>query len=217
MKWCQRTFAQVKDALYGDLSYILMTSNTLVLQTDASEMAVGLCFPRWWRGGMPRKWITHGRKRMSGLQVGSTLQYFLLGWVFSLWSDHAPFQWLHCMKDAYMQMTHWYLALQPFKLKMTHSLGSQMVVADFLSPGEGTELAAGGVCCSRDVVWWCFLNGRRGQGERVCWWVNRDTCMWLMNKCFVFSEQLQDDKGGEKKRGESTEVHSVVQACLPFS
>ena len=66
-----------------------------------------------------------------------TLRYYLLGRPFTLCTDHAPLQWLHRMKDANARITRWYLALQPFKFKVIHRPGTQMVVADFLSRLEG--------------------------------------------------------------------------------
>lgn len=33
-------------------------------------------------------------------QTVDSLHYYLLGWLFTLCSDHAVVQWLHCMKDA---------------------------------------------------------------------------------------------------------------------
>ena len=73
------------------------------------------------------------------------LRYYLLGRPFTLWSDHAPLQWLHRMKDTNARITRWYLALQPFKFKVVHRPGARMVVADFLSRsgGEGGELVVG--------------------------------------------------------------------------
>nr|XP_043887672.1 uncharacterized protein LOC122773229 [Solea senegalensis]XP_043891582.1 uncharacterized protein LOC122775615 [Solea senegalensis] len=76
------------------------------------------------------------------------LRYYLLGRPFTLWSDHAPLQWLHRMKDANARITRWYLALQPFRFKVIHRPGHRMAVADFLSrsaEGGGSGLAAGGV------------------------------------------------------------------------
>ena len=75
-----------------------------------------------------------------------TLCYYLLGCSFTLCLDHTPLQWLHCMKDTNVRITRWYLALQPFKFKVIHRPGTQMVVADFLSrlpEQEGRELAVG--------------------------------------------------------------------------
>ncbi len=72
-----------------------------------------------------------------------TLRYYLLGWEFTLCSDHAPLQWLHRMKDTNARITRWYLALQPFKFKVIHRPGTQMTVADFLSRNGG---GGGGAC-----------------------------------------------------------------------
>ncbi|KAM8915908.1 uncharacterized protein AB9W97_016755 isoform 2-T2 [Spinachia spinachia] len=61
-----------------------------------------------------------------------SLCYSLLGRSFSLFSEHAPLQWLHRMKDTNTRITRWYLALQPFNFKVVHRPGMQIVVADFL-------------------------------------------------------------------------------------
>ncbi|XP_051954641.1 ankyrin repeat and SOCS box protein 2 isoform X2 [Xyrauchen texanus] len=57
-----------------------------------------------------------------------TLRYYLLRWAFTLCFDHAPLQWLHRMKDANARITHWYLALQPFKFGVVHRPGAQITV-----------------------------------------------------------------------------------------
>ncbi len=89
-----------------------------------------------------------------------TLRYYLLGREFTLCSDHAPLQWLHRMKDTNEWITHWYLALQPFKFQVVHRPGVQMAVDDFLSRNGG-GLQAGrlpglswavGVCGEGGVV-----------------------------------------------------------------
>ncbi len=89
-----------------------------------------------------------------------TLRYYLLGREFTLCSDHAPLQWLHRMKDTNARITRWYLALQPFKFKVIHRLGTQMTVADYLSRNGGGLQAGGlpglsravGVCGEGGVV-----------------------------------------------------------------
>ncbi|XP_060786761.1 uncharacterized protein LOC132892488 [Neoarius graeffei] len=103
------------------------------------------------------------------------LRYYLLGHPFTLCLDHAPLQWLHCMKDANARITCWYLALQPFSFKVVHRPGVQMVVADFLSrQGVGSRLQAGrppdlsravGVCGSGGVVKRRSGTGGRSQGR----------------------------------------------------
>jgi len=37
--------------------------------------------------------------------VVDSLRYYLLGCSFTLWSDHAPLQWLHLMKDTNVGIT----------------------------------------------------------------------------------------------------------------
>ena len=72
------------------------------------------------------------------------LCYYLLGRLFILWLDHAPLQWLHRMKDANVQITRWYLALQ-----VIHRPGNHMVVADFLS--RSAKEGGSGLVASR--IW----------------------------------------------------------------
>ncbi|XP_060799055.1 uncharacterized protein LOC132900783 [Neoarius graeffei] len=88
------------------------------------------------------------------------LRYYLLGCPFTLCSDHAPLQWLHCMKDANAQITRWYLALQPFNFKVIHRPGAQMVMADFISRWGGESVA--GRTAARPE------SGGRGMWQRGC-------------------------------------------------
>ncbi len=78
------------------------------------------------------------------------------------------------MKDINARITRWYLALQPFKFKVVHRPGVQMVVADFLSRNEGGGdgvLQAGELTGLRRAVGVCGEGGveRREAlgGERV--------------------------------------------------
>ena len=65
------------------------------------------------------------------------LRYYLLARVFTLYSDHAPPPVGHYRQD-HARITRWYLALQPFNLRVVHRPGAQMAMADFLSrSGEG--------------------------------------------------------------------------------
>lgn len=73
-----------------------------------------------------------------------------------------PLHWLHCMKDPNAGISRWVLALQPFKFKVGHRLGAQMVVANFLSHPtgkvwfvaqlQGSSEPAGSGCQGRLVV-----------------------------------------------------------------
>ncbi len=98
------------------------------------------------------------------------LRYYLLGWKFTLCSDHAPLQWLHCMKDNKAQITRWYLALEPFKFKVVHRPGAQMAVAYFLSRNGGEGLQAGWLPGLSRAVGVC---GEGGVGMRRLQWESR--------------------------------------------
>ena len=153
---CQQVFERVKQALCGEpLLYTPDFSLPFILQTDASNRGLGAVLSQQ-VGGTDRPVLYISRKlseregRYSTVEkeclairwaVGS-LRYYLLGRPFTLWSDHAPLQWLHRMKDTNGRITRWYLALQPFNFRVVHRPGAQMAVPDFLSRSDG---AGGGV------------------------------------------------------------------------
>ncbi len=158
---CQQVFTQVKAALCGGpLLHSPDFSLPFLLQTDASDRGLGAVLTQE-IGGEERPVLYISRKLSKRETMYSTieeclairwavltLRYYLLGWEFTLCSDHAPLQWLHRMKDTNARITRWYLALQPFKFKVIHRPGTQMTVADFLSRnggGGGGGLQAGGL------------------------------------------------------------------------
>ncbi|XP_029303827.1 LOW QUALITY PROTEIN: uncharacterized protein LOC115018762 [Cottoperca gobio] len=104
--------------------------------TDASDSGLGAFLSQEVIGGRPAHAV-HGGKRLPHHKVGgqhpALLSPALLSPAFTLWLDHAPLQWLHRIKDANVQITRWYLPLQPLNFRVVHRPGNQMVVADFLS------------------------------------------------------------------------------------
>ena len=150
---CQVSFDAIKTALCGEA--VLCAPNFALpfsVQADASDRGLGAVLTQQ-VGGTDRPVLYLSRKlsdregRYSTVEkeclairwaVG-TLRYYLLGRQFTLYSDHAPLQWLHRMKDANARITRWYLALQPFHFRVAHRPGAQMVVADFLSRSGGGE------------------------------------------------------------------------------
>ena len=150
---CQEAFEAIKKTLCG--TTVLYAPNfdlPFSLQTDASDRGLGAVLTQQ-VDGMDRPVLYLSRKlsdregRYSTVEkeclairwaVGA-LRYYLLGRAFTLYSDHAPLQWLHRMKDCNARVTRWYLALQPFNFKVLHRPGAQMVVADFLSRDGGGE------------------------------------------------------------------------------
>ncbi|XP_051519367.1 uncharacterized protein LOC127420845 [Myxocyprinus asiaticus] len=127
------------------------------VRTDASDRGLGAVLLL-----RETKYITIEKECLSIKWAILTLQYYLLGWAFTLWSDHTPLQWLHRMKDTNARITHWYLALQPFRFEVVHRPGAQMAFADFLSRNGWGEWWADwmtpgmsrvmGICGGRGVV-----------------------------------------------------------------
>ncbi|XP_056277635.1 uncharacterized protein LOC130198493 [Pseudoliparis swirei] len=121
-------------------------------QTDASNRGLGAVLSQQVEGfdrpvlyisrklsERERRYSTVEKECLAIRWAVDSLRYYLLGRSFTLWSDHAPLQWLHRMKDTNARITRWYLALQPFNFKVIHRPGTQMVVADFLSRSHGGE------------------------------------------------------------------------------
>ncbi|KAJ1199344.1 hypothetical protein NDU88_003181 [Pleurodeles waltl] len=71
-----------------------------------------------------------------------SLQYYLLGRPFILFTDHAPLTWLSTQKDTNSRILRWFLELQPFSFQVRHIPGPQQAPADYLSrfPGSTTVL-----------------------------------------------------------------------------
>ncbi|XP_058637108.1 uncharacterized protein LOC131543606 [Onychostoma macrolepis] len=143
---CQQAVTRVKAVLCGGpLLHSPNFSLPFLLQTDASDRGLGAVLSQVVAGEerpvlyLSRK-LSKRETRYSSIEKEClairwavlTLRYYLLGREFTLCSDHAPLQWLHRMKDTKARITHWYLALQPFKFKVVHRPGAQMAVADFL-------------------------------------------------------------------------------------
>ena len=170
---CQVSFDAIKTALCGEA--VLCAPNFALpfsVQADASDRGLGAVLTQQ-VGGTDRPVLYLSRKLSDREGPYSTvekeclairwavgaLRYYLLGRQFTLYSDHAPLQWLHRMKDANARITRWYLVLQPFHFRVAHRPGAQMVVADFLSRsgGGGVGLRPDGspACVGR----WGYVEG----------------------------------------------------------
>lgn len=150
-KPCQQAFTQVKVALCGGtLLHSPDFSLPFLFQTDSSDRGLGAVLSQEKEGEewpvlyisrklskRETKYITVEKECLAIRWAVLTLRHYLLGREFTLWSDHAPLQWLHRMKDTIARITRWYQALQPFKFKVVHRPGVQKAVADFLSRNGG--------------------------------------------------------------------------------
>lgn len=110
------------------------------------------------------KYSTLEKKALAVKLALETLKYYLLGALFELVTDHAPFTWLNRMKDTNACLTRWYLSLQPFKFQIKYKKGTAHLNADFLlrqeNPGPiGSEdipapvLPEGGIVRRQKAQW----------------------------------------------------------------
>jgi len=102
-----------------------------------------------------------------------TLRYYMLGWHFTLVTDHSPLVWMSRNKDSNAQVTRWFLSLQPFAFSVVHRSGAAHGNANALSrrdalgswttPPSWSELR--GRVCGK------FQGGRRGIVKYLsaCW------------------------------------------------
>ncbi len=134
---CQQAFAQVRLLCVADrcCTLLIFLSPSCCRQTHRT----GGLGPSWLRRkkGEERPVLYISRKLSKRETMYSTiekeclairwavltLRYYLLGQEFTLCLDNMPLQWLHRMKNINAWITHWYLALQPFKFKVIHRIG----------------------------------------------------------------------------------------------
>ncbi len=111
---CQQAFTQVKATLCGGpLLHSPHFSLPFLLQTDTSDRGLGAILAQEIEGEerpvlyISRKlskremmYSTFEKECLAIRWAILTLRYYLLGWEFTLCSDHAPLQWLHRIKDT---------------------------------------------------------------------------------------------------------------------
>ncbi|KAL0174660.1 hypothetical protein M9458_030628 [Cirrhinus mrigala] len=73
------------------------------------------------------------------------LRYYLLGRRFTLFTDHAPLQWMARAKDTNARVTRWFLSLQDFHFDVRHRAGSSNTNADGLSRSWAAYTGLSGV------------------------------------------------------------------------
>ena len=65
--------------------------------------------------------------------VVKMLRIFLEGKEFTIFTDHAPLQWLQCMKTTNQWLLRWSLTLQEFRFSISHIADKKNIVEDALS------------------------------------------------------------------------------------
>lgn len=131
-----------------------------ILQTDASERALGAVLSQRYPNGehpivflskklhpAKSRYSTIEREMLAIKWAVETLQYYLSSNLFTLVTDHAPFQWLHKVNDSNPRILRWYLALSHFSFQVVHQKGHEHIKADTLSRYPEIEARSGGGVC----------------------------------------------------------------------
>nr|XP_040028806.1 uncharacterized protein LOC120817079 [Gasterosteus aculeatus aculeatus] len=117
-----------------------------LLQTDASDTGLGAVLSQIQEDEehpvlyLSRK-LTPAEKNYAAVEKEALaikwavleLRYYLLGRRFTLFTDHAPLQWMARAKDTNARVTRWFLALQDFHFEVRHRAGAANSNADGLS------------------------------------------------------------------------------------
>uniref|UniRef100_K7EYM9 Reverse transcriptase RNase H-like domain-containing protein n=1 Tax=Pelodiscus sinensis TaxID=13735 RepID=K7EYM9_PELSI len=171
---CEAAFQNLKAALCSEpVLFSPDFSRPFIVQTDASDYGLGAVlsqevdgeehpvlyisrklFPR------ERSYAVIEKEALAIKWAIEALRYYLLGDSFILFTDHAPLQWLHQMRDTNSRIMRWYLSLQPYVFTVKHRAGRDNANADALSriekeqkPSPGNrELDLRGEEC-RGVEW----------------------------------------------------------------
>ena len=149
-------WSEEQDESFRALKHVLCSGPVLqcpdfeksfTLQTDASDHGLGAVLSQEDAEGLLRPVVFISRKLRPGEMHYATiekeclaikwaleaLQYYLLGRVFTLLTDHAPLVWLSQNKDSNARVLRWFLALQPFSFQTIHRAGKLQGNADYLS------------------------------------------------------------------------------------
>ncbi|KYO45131.1 hypothetical protein Y1Q_0007420 [Alligator mississippiensis] len=150
VKWTEemeQSFGKLKQALCEDvIMHVPNFRKTFILQTDASETAVGAVLTQE-EEGIERPIVYASRKLSAAERRYATIEqeclairwavdhfrYYLMSREFKLVTDHASLRWLSTAKTDNARITRWALALQPYKFQIVFRPGKSNTVTDFLS------------------------------------------------------------------------------------
>lgn len=152
---CEIAFQGIKSALIS--APILTCPNfehDFTLQTDASAYGVGAVLSQFYDGKehvicyisrtltrQERVYSATERELLAVLFAVEKLRCYLEGTKFTLVTDHASIQWLHCLKNPQNRLGRWVLRLQQFNFDVVHRKGREHVVPDTLSRAVSSSLS----------------------------------------------------------------------------
>ncbi|MEN7973501.1 MAG: reverse transcriptase domain-containing protein [Verrucomicrobiota bacterium] len=144
----QIAFEQLKTALTSPpiLSYPLEDAGMMVLDTDASDLAVGAVLSQVQNGEervlgyysktlsrTQRNYCTTQRELLAVVEATDHFRVYLLGQKFKLRTDHASLRWLINFKDPTGKLARWISRLADFDYVIEHRPGRLHTNADALS------------------------------------------------------------------------------------
>ncbi len=142
-----KAFKKVKEALTAEPVLRAPDFNCpFLLQTDASDTGLGAVLSQVQDGEehpvlyisrkltpTEQRYATVEREALAVKWAVLELRYYLLGRRFTLFTDHAPLQWMARAKETNARVTRWFLALQDFHFVVKHRAGTANANADGLS------------------------------------------------------------------------------------
>ena len=145
---CEEAFRKLKDLLCS--SPVLQAPDfkkSFVLQTDASDRGVGAVLSQRDKDGMDRPVAYFSKKLLDREERYSTVEkeclaiklamqafrVYLMGWQFTIQTDHRALAWLDKVKENNGRLTRWSLSLQPYRFEIQYRQGKENVNADALS------------------------------------------------------------------------------------
>ena len=153
---CQRAFAELKGRLVSaPILAFPNTSDTFVLDTDASNLAIGAVLSQ--KQGEDERVIAYGsraltkeernycvtrRELLAVVHFVEAYKYYLYGKPFLLRTDHSSLRWMLQQRDPKDQLARWIQRLSPYQFVIEHRAGKKHGNADAMS----RKCFRGGVC-----------------------------------------------------------------------
>ncbi|XP_073699461.1 uncharacterized protein [Garra rufa] len=201
--YAERAFTRIKEALTTEP--VLRAPDfgcPFLLQTDASDTGLGAVLSQVQEGEehpvmyISRK-LSQAEKKYAAVEKEALaikwavleLKYYLLGRHFTLFTDHAPLQWMARAKDTNARVTRWFLSLQDFHFDVRHRAGTSNTNADGLSRSWAAYAGLSGVTFppppvspfssllqNQDVAWGGECGGSPEEQSASPWQLIRNTC-----------------------------------------
>ncbi len=144
---CTQAFNQLKDCLSSkNLLVYPDTNKPLVIQTDASEKAIGFVLAQEEQGQLrpiqfggrvltdtERKYSVTDKELLAIFFAVKKCQVYVLGQDYVVYTDHKPLIYLNCFQDLISRRYRWIQYLEEMRTIIRYIPGKENVVADYFS------------------------------------------------------------------------------------